>query len=238
MFSGFDEAVVVDVETTGLDPTSDRIVSVAMVRTRFSDLRQDPDGLHSDTIDAIVNPQCRIPTQASRIHGIRDKDVKHKGRFSEIAQQLRNFIGDRPIIAHNASFDKNFLNAEFKRAGVKTLSRNKSFCTMRRFQEFNHGFRRGSNLENVAIVMGVKGRKSSKHEATEDVRMVWEVAGLFYMMDNRIKIPGGKPSPPPRNKQVNQRRVYTRQKQDDANVGCGVIASAIIVIALLFWWLS
>ena len=123
VFSGFDEAVVVDVETTGLDPTSDRIVSVAMVRARFSDLRQDPNGLHGDTIDAIVNPQCRIPQQASRIHGIRDKDVKHKGRFSEIAQQLRNFIGDRPIIAHNASFDKNFLNAEFKRGrGQNPLS--------------------------------------------------------------------------------------------------------------------
>ena len=148
-FSGFDEAAVVDVETTGLDPSSDRIISVAVVRARFADLRENPDGLHGTTMDVVVNPQCRIPRDASRVHGFTDSDVADKGPFSDVAQQFRDFIGDLPVIGHNVSFDKRFLSSEFKRAGVKTLARNKSFCTMRRFQDFNHGRQRGSNLDNV-----------------------------------------------------------------------------------------
>ena len=238
VFSGFDEAVVVDVETTGLDPKRDRIISVAMVRGRFADLKKNPNGLHGETMDAVVNPQCRISKEASRIHGITDRDVANKGPFSEIAQQLRDFIGDRPIIAHSVSFDKSFLNAEFKRAGVRTLARNKSFCTMRRFQDFNHGYRRGSNLDDVVDAMGVRGRMSTKHEATEDVRMAWEVAGLFYMMDNRIRIPGSKPTPPPRNKQYNRNGAVTRRDRHDLRFGKGAMFLAVIIIVLLTWWLT
>ena len=198
IFRGFDEAVVVDIETTGLDPENDRIVSVAIVRARFADLEENSSGLNGETMDTIVNPQCRIPYRVSRRHGITNRDVNDKVTFADIAQRLRDFIDTRPIIAHNVSFDKKFLNAEFKRAGVKTLARNKSFCTMWRFQDFNHGRREGSDLGNVAEVMGVKGRTNAKHNAVEDVRITFEVAALFYMMDNRLRIPGGKPKPPPR----------------------------------------
>ena len=191
IFRGFDEAVVVDVETTGLDPETDRIVAVAMVRVHFEALQDNPQGLHGETMDVIVNPQCRIPVKASRLHGITDRHVANKGSFADSAHQLRGFISNRPIIAHNVSFDKNFLNAEFKRAGVKSLTRNKSYCTMLRFQEFNNGQLRGSNLDNVAEVMGVAGRMSGKHEAIEDANMTFEIAALFYMKDNGIRIPRG-----------------------------------------------
>lgn len=191
IFRGFDEAVVVDVETTGLDPETDRIVAVAMVRVHFEALQDNPQGLLGETMDVIVNPQCRIPVKASCVHGITDRHVANKGSFADSAHQLRGFISNRPIIAHNVSFDKNFLNAEFKRAGVKSLTRNKSYCTMLRFQDFNNGQLRGSNLDNVAEVMGVAGRMSGKHEAIEDANMTFEIAALFYMMDNGIRIPRG-----------------------------------------------
>ena len=64
IFRGFDEAVVVDVETTGHDPGTDRIVAVAMVRVHFEALQDNPQGLHGETMDVIVNPQCRIPVKA------------------------------------------------------------------------------------------------------------------------------------------------------------------------------
>ena len=185
-FSELDEAVVVDVETTGLNPGRDRIISVALVRARFADLRQDPTGLNGETMDAMVNPQCHIPKGASRVHGITDGDVAGYGPFSEVAQRVREFIGERPVIAHNVSFDKSFLNAEFKRAGVKTLARNKSFCTMRRFQDFNHGRRCASNLDAVVKAMGVRGRTSNRHDAAEDARITFEIAIRFYLVDNGI----------------------------------------------------
>ena len=237
-FSGFDEAAVVDVETTGLDPSSDRIISVAVVRARFADLRENPDGLHGTTMDVVVNPQCRIPRDASRVHGFTDSDVADKGPFSDVAQQFRDFIGDLPVIGHNVSFDKRFLSSEFKRAGVKTLARNKSFCTMRRFQDFNHGRQRGSNLDNVVEVLGVKGRKSSKHDALEDAQMTFHVAGLFYMMDNRIRIPGGKPTPPSRTQRPNSDWTNGKQDHDSPASGIGAIVTVVVVVAILIWWLS
>lgn len=195
IFSGFDEAVVVDVETTGLYPESDRVVSAAMIRANFAALKGDPSGFRGETMDVMVNPQVPIPIEASRVHGITDRDVVGKGSFAESAQQLRDFIGDLPIVAHNASFDRRFLSAEFKRAGVKTLAHNKTYCTMRRFQGFNYGRYKGSNLDNVAKVMGVSGRTGDKHDALSDTRITLEIAGLFYMMDNGIGVPGGKPKP-------------------------------------------
>ena len=236
LLTGFDEAVVVDVETTGLDPKVDRIVSVAMIRASFGDLRKNPNGLDGKTMDVVVNPQCRIPKEASRVHGMTNKDVAEKGSFSDVAQELRDFIGDLPVIAHNVSFDKSFLSAEFKRAGVKTLSRNKSYCTMRRFQDFNHGRRRGSGLDDVVEIMGVERRKSKIHDAVEDARMAWQVAGLFYMMDNRIKILGGRPTPPPRSRQLDIDDVPKRQHRG-SRFGAGTLIFFISLVLLLVWWL-
>ena len=187
-------------------------------------------------MDAVVNPQCRIPKESSRVHGITNKDVADKESFSDIAQEMRGFIGDLPIIAHNVSFDKSFLNAEFKRAGVKTLARNKSYCTMRRFQEFNHGRRRGSSLDDVVEVLGVEGRRQKAHDAIEDAKLAWQVAGLFYMMDNRIDIPGGKPVPPSRSSKFDEDS-RSRHRNGEPKSNVGTIVGAIIVVALLAWWL-
>lgn len=182
LFSGFDEAVVLDLETTGLDPERDRVVSIAMIRSRFADLKRNPGRVEAKTMDAVVHPQRCIPPEASRVNGITDEDVADKAPFAEIARLLRDFIGECPIIAHNVSFDRKFLNAEFRRAGVKTLARNRSFCTMRKFQKLNP--KRKKNLDDVAASLGVKGRTGPRHGAIEDARITWEIAARFYMMDH------------------------------------------------------
>ena len=118
---------VIDVETTGVDPKSDRVISVAIFQTQF-----DPQGdeLRGDTMTTVVNPGVPIPREASRVNGFRDRDVTDRPTFADEADELREFIGDRELVGHNVSFDKRFLSAEFKRAGVKTLHRNRSHCTM------------------------------------------------------------------------------------------------------------
>ncbi len=235
LIKGFDDAVVVDVETTGLDPQRDRIVSVALIRSSFDVLKENPNGLHGETMDALVNPQRRIPKQASRIHGITDEDVSDKGPFSEVAQELRDFIGELPIVAHNVSFDKGFLNAEFKRAGVKTLARNRSYCTMRRYQEFNHGTRRGSSLDDVVEAMGLGKRQGNIHEAVEDANLAWQVAAMFYMMDNQISIPSDTPSPCRTDK--HDAGGASRLQQRKSRSGVAPIVVAAIVVGLLAWWI-
>ena len=96
LIKGFDDAVVVDVETTGLDPQSDRIVSVALIRSSFDVLKGDLNGLHGETMDALVNPQRRIPKQASRIHGISDEDVSDKSPFSDVARNCGTSLQTSP----------------------------------------------------------------------------------------------------------------------------------------------
>ena len=233
-FTGINEAVVVDIETTGLDPKNDRIVSVALIRSDFEKLRENPNDLNGVTMDAVINPQCHIPKAASRIHGITNNDVADKSPFSEDAQEMRDFIGDRPIIAHNVSFDKRFLNAEFKRAGVKTLARNRSYCTMRRFQEFNGGRRKGSNLNDVVQILGVEKRKKTIHNAIEDARLAWKVAILFYMMDNQLNIPDGKPVPPSRGGEIDEDRNFRNQQRESKSY-VWIVVLAVIVVGLLIW---
>ena len=185
-FTDFDEAVVLDVETTGVKSKRDRIISVSMLKAHFSSLHRNPNRLAGDTIDALFHPQRKIPVAATRVHGITNEDVADKGPFAESAQQLRDFIGTRPIIAHNAAFDKAFLSAEFKRAGVRTLHRNKSYCTMLRYQHMSGGRRSGSSLDEAAQQLGIPGRRGKVHLADEDVRIACEIARYFYLLDNGL----------------------------------------------------
>lgn len=106
---------------------------------------------------------------------------------------------------------------------------------MRRFQEFNHGRRRGSNLDDVLEAMGVGGRTGTIHDAIEDAKLALHLAGLFYMMDNRIKIPNGKPVPPSRREKFGEgSRSRREQGEPKSNA---LIIGAVIVVFLLAWWL-
>ena len=182
-FTGFGKVVVVDVETTGLDPYRDRIVEVAAARGDLSVLLRGETKPYFETFEARVNPGIPIPKAASKVHGIYDKDVKDDESFAEVAAQLREFIGTRTVIAHNSRFDTAFLNAEFGRAGVESLSGNPTYCTMRRFQQLCPG--EPSSLDAVAGLVG-HNRSGAHHGALEDTLLTVTVAGHLYRVDNDI----------------------------------------------------
>ena len=182
-FTGFDEAAVIDVETTGFSAKDDRIVEVGVARTDFSALARGETSLYFETFEARVNPGVKIPASASRVHGIYDDDVKNAKPFEEIAQQLRDFIGSRPVVGHNVSFDEKFLNAEFKRAGVTTLQGNRSYCTMLRFRELFPGEK--SSLDAVAAMTG-HSRRGTHHGALEDATLTGFITASFYQADNDL----------------------------------------------------
>jgi DNA polymerase III subunit epsilon len=103
--------IVFDTETTGLDPTNgDRIVEIGCVEL-FNHI---PTG---KTFHRYVNPERPMPIEAMQVHGLDDKFLADKPVFSKIAAELTAFLGDAPMIAHNAEFDLAFLNAEFARCG-------------------------------------------------------------------------------------------------------------------------
>lgn len=104
------EWVVLDVETTGLDHFEDRIIEIAAVKYK--------DGDALDSFVSFVNPGVPIPERITKLTGITDRDLKKAPAFAVIAPKIRDFIGDLPVVAHNAAFDVNFLISECARAGV------------------------------------------------------------------------------------------------------------------------
>ena len=103
--------IVLDTETTSFDPrTGDRLIEVGCIE--ILDLL--PTGR---TFHRLVHPERLIPADSTRVHGITDDKVKDAPKFAEIVIDLCDFIGDAPIIAHNAQFDRNFIDHEFGRCG-------------------------------------------------------------------------------------------------------------------------
>lgn len=196
-FDGLGQVAVIDVETTGFSSEMDRVVSVAVLRVDLSNPELNGD-LNGEMLYHVVDPQCAIPKGASEVHGITNADVRDKLAFSGIAEELRNFIGTLPLVGHNVSFDKKFLSAEFGRVGVKTLHGNRSYCTMYRYRQWNHGIRKGSSLDAVARQFRLQGRKTGRHSALEDVDITARIAALYVLQDRGKFHPGEPPGFPRR----------------------------------------
>src|SRR5690606_31364261 len=105
--------IVLDTETTGFDPkTGDRLIEVGCIE--IEDLL--PTGR---TFHRFINPERLIPPDAIKVHGITDDKVKDAPKFHEVVDDLMEFLGDAPLIAHNANFDRNFIDFEIGRIGRK-----------------------------------------------------------------------------------------------------------------------
>jgi len=111
---------VVDVETTGLSTSRDRVVEVAVVATDLS-------GQIVDEWTTLVDPQG--PVGATRIHGITAAEVRRAPRFGEIIGELNARFAGRALVAHNARFDLAFLASEYERAGW-TMPACPHLCTL------------------------------------------------------------------------------------------------------------
>jgi DNA polymerase-3 subunit epsilon len=102
-------SVLFDTETTGFDPlTGDRVIEIAAIEL-VNDLPTGPK------FYALLDPERDIPSDSTRVHGITNVHVEGKPKFAEVADDMLAFFGDDPLVAHNAPFDFNFLNAELAR---------------------------------------------------------------------------------------------------------------------------
>jgi len=98
--------IIFDTETTGLDPrTGDRMVEIGCIEV----VNRVPTG---STFHAYFNPGRSMPAEAQAVHGLSDSFLSDKPAFAERAVELLEFLGDCPLVAHNAGFDMAFLNAE------------------------------------------------------------------------------------------------------------------------------
>ncbi|WP_160149033.1 3'-5' exonuclease [Arcanobacterium ihumii] len=113
---------VIDLETTGLIPSRDRIIEIAIILT--------DEHLNIDsTWSTLINPN--MPVTGTQIHGISDADVTQAPQFADVSTQVHNLLKGRVIVAHNAAFDVSFLNAEFKRNNLPhSIPLSAVVCTM------------------------------------------------------------------------------------------------------------
>jgi DNA polymerase-3 subunit epsilon len=108
--------VILDTETTGLDPASGhRVVEIACLEL----INHLPSGRRYQTY---LNPDRDMPDDAFRIHGLTARFLADKPRFADVVEEFLAFIDGAPLVIHNAEFDIGFLNAELKLAGRPPLA--------------------------------------------------------------------------------------------------------------------
>ena len=169
---------VVDVETTGLRPSwHDRIVEIAVVQVA-------PDGVVEATWSTLVNPQRDLGPQV--IHGIPAADVRYAPTFEQVAGTLASLLASRVFVAHNASFDLEFVRWSFATLGLDVpLVWPASLCTMRWADRLLPGSSRTlvGCCETAGITMGIA------HEALSDATAT---AGLLlhYLHAAGMPTPG------------------------------------------------
>jgi len=109
--------IIFDTETTGLDFRLDRIIEIGCLEL----IDHFPTGR---SFHVYINAQGRpVHPDALQVHGITDEFLADKPTFAQIAGELQEFFGDATLIAHNATFDISFINAEFERIGIAPIGR-------------------------------------------------------------------------------------------------------------------
>lgn len=110
-----ERVICFDTETTGFDYRyGDRLISIGVVEVVGSEITRE--------FEWMINPERHIPNEATRVHGITNRDVMNKPRFRDIAQDFLDFIGDAPLVAHNASFDMGFVQYQLNEVGYDPIS--------------------------------------------------------------------------------------------------------------------
>ncbi len=114
MLSDHKTVIVLDLETTGLDHRSERILEIGAVRLEGTEI--------VETYETLVNPEVPIRHSSFNIHGITWSMVKDSPTIDQVMPTVLEFIGDHPLVAHNAIFDYTFLNEASKRLYEKRLT--------------------------------------------------------------------------------------------------------------------
>jgi DNA polymerase III subunit epsilon len=159
--------IVLDTETTGLDPfQGHRLVEIGCVEL----VNGIPSG---QSFHRYLNPERDVPPEAFAIHGLSAEFLKDKPFFAEIVEELVVFIGDAPLVAHNALFDLGFLNAELERAGKAQMARERLVDTLMLARRKHPA---GPNrLDDLCARYGIDNSRRTKHGALLDAEILAEV---------------------------------------------------------------
>lgn len=159
--------VIFDTETTGLDPkTGDRMVEIGCVE--MIDRVETGNSYH-----AYYNPERDMPAAAEAVHGLSADFLSGKPLFSQAVDELLEFLGDAPLVAHNASFDFGFLNNELERIGREPISMDRMVDTVAIARKKHPGAK--LSLDALCTRYGVDRSHRVKHGALLDAELLAQV---------------------------------------------------------------
>ena len=159
--------IVFDTETTGLDPrTGDRMVEIGCVEL----VNRIPTGA---SFHAYFNPDRPMPFEAERVHGLSSAFLADKPRFAENVAELLDFLGDAPLVAHNAQFDFGFLNFELGLCGMMEVTLERMVDTLALARRRHPGAKH--TLDALCSRYGVDRSHRVKHGALLDAELLAQV---------------------------------------------------------------
>jgi DNA polymerase-3 subunit epsilon len=159
--------IVIDTETTGLDPyQGHRLVEIGCIEL----VNRFPTG---QTFHRYLNPERDVPQEAFAVHGLSLERLKSEALFVDIVEGLLAFIGDAPLIAHNASFDFAFLNAELERAKFPLVPRDRMVDTLVLARRKYPGV--SNRLDDLCARFGIDNSRRTKHGALLDAELLAEI---------------------------------------------------------------
>jgi DNA polymerase-3 subunit epsilon len=159
--------IVFDTETTGFEPgDGHRIVEIGCVEL----IDHFPTG---KSFQAYLNPERDVPIESQRVHGLSGEFLSDKPIFAHVVEEFLAFIGDAPLVIHNAGFDIKFINAELSRAGHPPIPLARAIDTIEIAKRKIPGAR--YSLDELCKRFGVDLSGRTKHGALLDADLTAQI---------------------------------------------------------------
>ena len=159
--------IVFDTETTGLSPLNgDRVVEIGCVEM----FNRCETGRH---FHSYFNPGRAMPSEAEAVHGLSDTFLSDKPLFADVVEELLTFIGEAPMIAHNAAFDFGFVNHELGQCGRPSVCMSRMVDTLAIARQKFPGAKH--SLDALCTRFGVDRSQRIKHGALLDAQLLAQV---------------------------------------------------------------
>lgn len=159
--------IILDTETTGLDPLrGDRLVEIGCVEI----FNRMPTG---QTFHRYINPQRDMPKEAFDVHGLSTEFLADKPLFSAVVEDFLAFVGDAPLVIHNASFDIAFINAELEKVARSPIPRERLVDTLLLARRKHPGV--SNRLDDLCSRYAIDNSHRTKHGALLDAELLAEV---------------------------------------------------------------
>ncbi|GAB7140588.1 hypothetical protein RsTz2092_05380 [Deferribacterales bacterium RsTz2092] len=168
--------IIFDTETTGYAASTGRIIEIGCVELLNGTLT-------GNTFQRYLNPERSIHPRALEVHGLTSEFLRDKPKFIDIASELLAFIGDSTLIAHNASFDMGFLNAELARVNLPAIAKERAVDTVALSRKLNTHLAH-HNLDALCRAYGIDNSNRTLHGALLDAKLTAEI---YIKMKQEIK---------------------------------------------------